>query len=153
MNCEIGRPKEWRFNLYYSIAANISDSVFQDHKRTVNKVCFHSTDPHLLLSGSQDGTIKLFDLRRAEAQATFLSQSESVRDVQFAPFREHCFSAVQENGNVQIWDARRPDHCEKQFTAHSGPVFVNDWHLEQSRLLATAGRDKTIKIWDVFGAF
>lgn len=93
--------------------------------------------------------MKLFDLRRPEASYTFLSQSESVRDVQFSPYRDYIFSAVQENGNVQLWDLRRTDHCEKQFTAHSGPVFSCDWHLEDARHLATAGRDKTIKVWDV----
>ena len=36
-----------------------SDHVFQEHKRTVNRVCFHENE-HKLLSGSQDGSIKLF---------------------------------------------------------------------------------------------
>ena len=52
-------------------------------------------------------------------------------------------------GNVQIWNLRKADHYEKQFTAHSGPVFSCDWHLDDQRYLATAGRDKTIKIWDI----
>lgn len=65
--------------------------------------------------------MKLFDLRQKnEAVSTFLSQSESVRDVQFSRFRDNIFSSVQENGNVQIWNLRKPDHYEKQFTAHSG---------------------------------
>ena len=77
------------------------------------------------------------------------SQSESVRDVQFSRFRDNIFSSAQENGNVQIWDLRKPDHYTTQFTAHSGPVFSCDWHLEDQNYLATAGRDKTIKIWDI----
>lgn len=56
------------------------------------------------------------------------------------------FAAVQENGNVQLWDLRRTDKCERQFTGHSGPVFACDWHPEERRWLATAGRDKTIKV-------
>ena len=38
----------------------ISDLVFNEHKRTVNRVCFHTAEPHILLSGSQDGSMKLF---------------------------------------------------------------------------------------------
>ncbi|XP_064455618.1 GATOR2 complex protein WDR24-like isoform X2 [Ornithodoros turicata] len=125
------------------------DMVFQDHKRTVNKVCFHPTEPNILLSGSQDGTMKIFDIRKREAAATFLSSSESVRDVQFCPHNSITFVAVQENGNVQIWDLRRTDKCERQFTAHSGPVFTCDWHPEERKLLATGSRDKTIKVWDI----
>ena len=39
-----------------------------------------------------------------------------------------------------------PDKVEKQFTAHSGPVFSIDWHPEDRNWFATAGRDKTIKV-------
>lgn len=128
-----------------------ADIVFQDHKRTVNKVCFHPSDSWLLLSGSQDGTMKLFDLRKKESVATFHSSSESVRDVQFCPHanQNFQFASVQENGNVQTWDFRRHDRVERQFTAHNGPVFACDWHPEEKRWLATAGRDKSIKVWDV----
>lgn len=46
--------------------------VFVDHKRTVNKVSFHTTEASWLISGSQDGTMKCFDLRTKEAVKTFL---------------------------------------------------------------------------------
>lgn len=73
------------------------------------------------------------------------SNTESVRDVQFSPHIPHTFAAVSENGSVQLWDIRRPDKSQQQFTAHSGPVFACDWHPEAS-WLATASRDKTIKV-------
>ncbi len=46
--------------------------VFMDHKRTVNKVSFHPTEAHWLISGSQDGTMKCFDIRMREATRTFM---------------------------------------------------------------------------------
>lgn len=48
------------------------EHVFVDHKRTVNKVSFHATEASWLISGSQDGTMKCFDLRTKEAVKTFL---------------------------------------------------------------------------------
>ncbi|KAF4520935.1 hypothetical protein B566_EDAN008910 [Ephemera danica] len=124
------------------------DHVFNDHRRTVNKVSFHPMEPMWLISGSQDGTMKCFDLRLKQATRTFYSKTESVRDVQFSPHQLHSFAAVSENGNVQQWDLRRPERCLSQFTAHSGPVFACDWHPETC-WLATASRDKTIKVWDL----
>ncbi|XP_015122969.1 GATOR complex protein WDR24 [Diachasma alloeum] len=124
------------------------DHVFADHKRTVNKVSFHMTEPTCLISGSQDGTMKYFDLRTKEATKTFYSNTESVRDVQFSPHQAHTFAAVSENGHVQQWDLRRSDRYFQHFTAHSGPIFACDWHPE-STWLATASRDKTIKVWDL----
>lgn len=68
-----------------------------------------------------------------------------MRDVQFCPHQLHMFAAVSENGHVQQWDMRRPDRYFQHFTAHSGPIFACDWHPE-SIWLATASRDKTIKV-------
>ncbi|KAK8398935.1 hypothetical protein O3P69_004206 [Scylla paramamosain] len=125
------------------------DCVFNDHSRTVQKVSFHPSEAHLLISGSLDGFMKLFDLRRREATQTYTSNAESVRDLQFNPHHSIHFCAVSESGNVQLWDMRRPDRVEKQFTAHGGPIFALDWHPEVKTWIATAGRDKTIKVWDL----
>ncbi|NWQ63674.1 WDR24 protein, partial [Neopipo cinnamomea] len=109
---------------------NKQDQLFTEHKRTVNKVCFHPTEVYMLLSGSQDGYMKCFDLRKKDSVSTFSGQSESVRDVQFSIRDYFTFAATFENGNVQLWDIRRPDRYERMFTAHNGPVFCCDWHLE-----------------------
>ncbi|XP_075228783.1 WD repeat domain 24 isoform X2 [Lycorma delicatula] len=135
----------WNLN---RVSRSKQERVFLDHKRTVNKVSFHTVESSWLISGSQDGTMKTFDLRIKEATRTFDSNTESVRDVQFSPHAHHTFAAVSENGNVQLWDLRRPDKCFHQFTAHSGPIFACDWHPEMA-WLATASRDKTIKVWDL----
>ncbi|OWF39356.1 WD repeat-containing protein 24 [Mizuhopecten yessoensis] len=126
------------------------DYVFTDHNRTVNRVRFHENEVNLLLSGSQDGSMKLFDVRKRTVTTTFVSGS-SVRDVQFCPsvFSYFHFAAADENGNIQIWDMRQPDRVQKQITAHSGPVFSIDWHPEDRNWIGTAGRDKSIKVWDL----
>ena len=77
------------------------------------------------------------------------SYAESVRDVQFSPHQPNVFASVSENGTVQLWDVRRQDRCQNQFTAHHGPIFACDWHPEVKTWLATAGRDKAVKIWDL----
>ena len=77
-------------------------NLFKDHDRTVNRVNFHPTEQNLVLSGSQDGQMKLFDYRRNESVQTFSSNSESVRDIQFNPFITHSFAAGTDSCNVQV---------------------------------------------------
>ncbi|NXI16998.1 WDR24 protein, partial [Irena cyanogastra] len=124
---------------------NKQDQLFTEHKRTVNKVCFHPTEVYMLLSGSQDGYMKCFDLRKKDSVSTFSGQSESVRDVQFSIRDYFTFAATFENGNVQLWDIRRPDRYERMFTAHNGPVFCCDWHPEDS---AQFEEGSTWLLWD-----
>lgn len=58
-----------------------------------------------------------------------------MRDVQFSIRDYFTFAATFENGNVQLWDIRRPDRYERMFTAHNGPVFCCDWHPEDRWVL------------------
>ncbi|KAL9893205.1 GATOR complex protein WDR24 [Glossina fuscipes] len=124
--------------------------VYNDHERTAHTVTFHSGEANILISGSQDGTIKCFDTRCDKAIYTFYSNSESVRDVKFSPHCNNVFSAVSENGTVQLWDLRRGEKCLLQFTAHSGPIYTCDWH-STNNWLATGSRDKQIKVWNMDG--
>lgn len=49
----------------------MQEQVYQEHKRTVNKVNFHASEPNKLISGSQDGTMRYFDIRVKHAVAIF----------------------------------------------------------------------------------
>jgi len=125
------------------------EHVFNEHQRTVNKVTFHPIEANYLLSGSQDGTMKLFDTRTHEAATVFVTKAYSVRDVAFCPHGNgHLFAAGMENGQIQLWDVRRPDKYEKKWPAHSDHIFAVDWHPESRYTLASAGRDKQIKVWN-----
>ncbi|XP_052255836.1 GATOR complex protein WDR24-like isoform X2 [Dreissena polymorpha] len=125
------------------------EHVFTQHKRTVNRVCFHDVEHRTLLSASQDGQMNLFDLRKREVAANFSVGSTSVRDINFCPHNYFNFASADEAGTVMIWDMRKPNICEKKLTAHNGPVFTINWHPEDKNWLATAGRDRLIKVWDL----
>lgn len=49
----------------------MQERVYQDHTRTVNKVNFHASEPNKLISGSQDGTVRYFDIRDKNAVSVF----------------------------------------------------------------------------------
>lgn len=63
-----GAVVTWNLN---RSSRNKQEHIFYDHRRTVNKVTFHCIEPNLLMSGSQDGTMKCFDLRLKEAPKTY----------------------------------------------------------------------------------
>lgn len=63
---------------------NKQDQLFTEHKRTVNKVCFHPTEVYMLLSGSQDGFMKCFDLRKKESVSTFSGREIKLAMLKFS---------------------------------------------------------------------
>jgi len=124
------------------------DHIFQHHYRFVSKICFHPSEPSLLMSGSKDGNMHLLDIRQKKLVEMYRGKADGIEDIQFHPMDKNVFCAACESGNVQLWDIRKPEHHYNQFTAHRGPVFTLNWHPEDRFKLSTGGRDTSIKIWD-----
>lgn len=126
------------------------ERVIKGHNRAVNRLAFNPGNPAWLLSASQDGSMKLWDLRQGDrtARVTMHGKAEAVRDVQFNAPNGVELAAVYDNGTLQTWDLRYPTLYERKFNAHQGPALALDWHAD-GRHLATGGRDKLIKIWNL----
>uniref|UniRef100_A0A914V3P2 GATOR2 complex protein WDR24 n=1 Tax=Plectus sambesii TaxID=2011161 RepID=A0A914V3P2_9BILA len=72
-------------------SSNKIEKVFIRHSRAATKVCFHNSDPNIVISGSKDAKINLYDLRENEPIRSFSTSggSDSVRDVQFGLHPDH----------------------------------------------------------------
>lgn len=123
---------------------------YSDQTRAINTLSFSQLDPHLLLSGSQDGAVKLWDLRASKGKPTLTIQpgSDAVRSIQFSPFHNKKFAAISDSGVILKWDLRLPTQFEKKLNAHTGPGLCIEWHPEFDYLVS-AGRDKQVQIWNM----
>ena len=55
---------------------------------------------------------------------------------------------------LQLWDNRQTSSPFIQQVGHNGPAFAIDWHPEEKNWVASAGRDKLIKVaWQCFCLF
>lgn len=139
----------------------------QDHKRVVNSLDF--VDDSVLVSGSQDGTVKVWDLRtfspRPVMQLAASHHSDPVRSCQASA---HCrvrgkttVLSVHDSGALCKFDLRATAGVgagvgagagagallpERKWTFHSGPALSLHIHPDAEYVL-TGGRDRKICVW------
>lgn len=122
-------------------------------------------NPHTegqLLSGSNDNTVKVWDLQRdfsldnrtVRPAKTYTHHSASVNDVQFHPtFGANLFGSVSDDLTMQLVDMRTPNNTSRPAieikNAHADAINSLAFHPTLDKLLATGSADKTIGIFDL----
>lgn len=126
-----------------------------EHSRQVHKLAFNPFQGHLLLSASQDGTVRLWDLRQVgsdiitwRSRYKFSGQSDGVRDVRWSPTDGVEFAFGTDGGTVQKWDIRAHSMRLLRINAHDRICTAVDWHPDGKHLVS-AGQDRHLKVWDM----
>ncbi|MEV5377471.1 helix-turn-helix domain-containing protein [Streptomyces nondiastaticus] len=109
-----------------------------------------SPDRSLLAVAGRDGTVRL--LRTADrGLRTVTAGQDPVRAVAFSPDGA-LFAAGDEHGTATVWrtaDPRRPVH---RWRAHDRAVTSVAFRPGDAGALATAGEDRTAKVWRLAGS-
>ncbi len=107
----------------------------------------------LLISGSWDKTVKIWDLETGEVQETLRSGRPSViRDVAIDPYSQRIASA-RDDGTIEIWQIDRQGtdwvvELEQTIAAHAGPVYAIAISPD-GLTLVSGSQDNTVKIWAI----
>jgi len=114
------------------------------HPSSVNFVAF-SPIAQLLASGSEDKTIKLWDVANGRELRTFSGHSGGINAVAFSPDGKVLASASQDK-TIKLWDVTSGRELQT-LTGHSKAVNAVAFSPE-GKLLASGGGDNTIKLWN-----
>ncbi|OQE46805.1 hypothetical protein PENCOP_c001G05532 [Penicillium coprophilum] len=129
---------------------------FHGHNRQVHRLAFNPHLPSWLLSGSQDGTIRMWDLRSASANRgtstcgskhSYQGNSDAIRDVRWSPNDGVIFATASDSGAIQMWDYRKVNAPLMRIAAHDRPCFAVDWHPDGKHIVS-GGTDRQVKVWD-----
>ncbi|KAM0518766.1 hypothetical protein ACHAPS_007638 [Verticillium nonalfalfae] len=129
----------------------------REDSRQVNTLDINPHRPSLLLSGSQDGFVRYFDIRapvqsRAggmtyQAKAAFKCNADGVRQVRWSP-KEGMYLACGTDGGVVLkWDLRKPTTPLLRITAHEKACTSISWHPDGNHLVS-GGMDQKCAVWD-----
>ena len=127
-----------------------------EHSRQVHRLGFNPHAPHLMLSGSQDSTVRLWDLRKLAGERSVMTcqslnkysgNSDGIRDLRWSPTNGVEFAIGTDNGTIQRWDIRRDNAALLKINAHEKTCNTIDWHPDGKHIVS-GGADKNIRVWD-----
>ncbi|KAK4964041.1 SEA (Seh1-associated) complex subunit [Elasticomyces elasticus] len=143
-----------RIVLYDLNRPDVEVARLHEHNRQVHRITFNPFAEFLFLSGSQDGTVRLWDLRQfnrdqkiCPSRNTFKGQNDGVRDVKWSPTDCFMFAAGTDGGWVSHWDYRKPVAPVMKIAAHTKNCCSVDWHPDGAHILS-ASADQDVKVWD-----
>ena len=134
----------------------LESARLHEHNRQVHKLAFNPYRGVYLLSGSQDATVRLWDLRALAGERSVMQfgsanryslNNEGIRDLRWSPKDVMDFAAGTDNGIIQRWDFRKNTSPLLKINAHEKTCHAIDWHPD-GKHLASGGADKNVKVWD-----
>lgn len=131
--------------MLWDVATGERVRKYRGHQTFVNSVDLARRGPQMMCSGSDDGTIKLWDSRR-KIPVSSLQNTYQVTAVNFSDTAEQVISGGIDN-DIKIWDLRKNEVLYRM-RGHTDTVTGIELSPDGSYLLSTA-MDNTVRIWDV----
>ncbi|KFY24893.1 hypothetical protein V493_04975 [Pseudogymnoascus sp. VKM F-4281 (FW-2241)] len=128
----------------------------KEHQRQVHNLSINPFRANLLLSASQDGTVRFFDIKAPTGRSnlTFISRAvfkcnaDPVRDVKWNPTRGFEFACATVSGTIQHWDTRNQKAPLLKINAHDGACLTLSWHVDGEHIVS-GGLDQQCYVWDL----
>lgn len=130
----------------------------REDSRQVNTLDINPHRGSYLLSGSQDGLVRCFDIRAPQPSWTggltfravqaFKCNADGVRHVKWSPTDGLCFACGTESGAILKWDIRKANSPLLRLAAHDKSCSSISWHPDGDHLMS-AGWDSKCHVWNL----
>ncbi|MFN0060386.1 MAG: WD40 repeat domain-containing serine/threonine protein kinase [Planctomycetota bacterium] len=114
------------------------------HARPVSSLDFDAAGRRLL-SASEDGTVRVWDVERGEEIARLVGHDVGVLCAKFNPSGDRIATAGRDK-TVRIWSGLTYEQLAV-LTGHEQYVYLVDWQADGERLVSASG-DMTVRIWE-----
>ncbi|KAE8602125.1 hypothetical protein XENTR_v10013890 [Xenopus tropicalis] len=128
--------------------------VFKEHTQEVYSVDWSQTrGEQLIVSGSWDHTVKLWDPSFGKPLCTFTGHENIIYSTIWSPHIPGCFASASGDQSLRIWDMKTPV-SKVVIPAHQAEILSCDWcKYDQfspfhANIVASCSYDFTVRLWD-----
>ncbi|XP_012661614.1 GATOR complex protein WDR59 isoform X2 [Otolemur garnettii] len=122
-------------------------TTLQGHTRVISDLDWAVFEPDLLVTSSVDTYIYIWDIKDTRKPTVALSAVAGASQVKWNKKSANCL-ATSHDGDVRIWDKRKPSTAVEYLAAHLSKIHGLDWHPDSEHILATSSQDNSVKFWD-----
>jgi len=137
--------------VWNAITGDVCNILF-DHTSRVTSLTFSPMKLNLLVSSSQDKTLKVWDMGdNGNMCLTMRAHKQQINACAYSPTDPHMIASVGGGREVFLWnltDKRRTGR-PTQLVGHRNDVRSCAWSPDGA-LLATGSNDSSVIVWDVF---
>ena len=126
-------------------------STFQGHTETVEDVDWHAKDPNMIVSVSDDKSIRIWDIRESSKAAHIVASAHEgdINCVSCNPINEMMFATGSSDKTVALWDFRNLKTRCQTLAGHTDEVYMVDWAPFNESILASCSADRRVGVWDL----
>ncbi|KAK7756947.1 SEA (Seh1-associated) complex subunit [Diatrype stigma] len=157
--CASGKIFTYDVSRLGSTSAGLEYIQTREDLRQVNKLDFNPYKATWLLSGGQDGVVRLLDVRAPvpgrygptfPTRQAFRTNADGIRDLRWSPKDGFTFACATESGIIMKWDARKYQAPVLKINAHDPQKGASSisWHPDGEHLIS-GGFDSKCHVWDL----
>ncbi|KAK0570289.1 Lissencephaly-1 [Tilletia horrida] len=116
------------------------------HRQPPTRIAFHPLFS-ILVSASEDATIKVWDWEGGEMERTLKGHTKAVQDVDFDSKGQYLVSCSSDL-SIKVWDTTNDWKNTKTLYGHDHSISSVRFMPGDDKIMS-ASRDRTIKLWDI----
>ncbi|CAF1138462.1 unnamed protein product [Adineta steineri] len=119
------------------------------HTADCNCLAFHPVNEYAILTGSDDATIALWDMRNLSKEIRRYEQAhrDGVLQVAWSPISPSIFASSSADQHVFVWDLNSNDGVIFDHKGHDSRIPDISWHPTRP-IIASVAEDSSFQIWE-----
>lgn len=134
----------------WDVPSQTAISTFTAHIDYVRSGQISTTNPHLILTGSYDATMRMFDTRTGECEMTMGGSGKEINSApveQVLMFPSGTVALAASGPILRAWDLVAGGKCIRALSNHQKTITAIAFDANAGRLL-TGGLDQMVKVYD-----